>query len=81
VFCILTCNLPGLIMRITICKASTNKLKIHSSLCPHCISLFLYEISVINCDYSGKIGLVKKILILVLILKIFPNSCLHLALN
>jgi hypothetical protein len=31
-----------------------------------------------NCDYSEKIGLVEKILILVLILGIYPNSNLKL---
>jgi hypothetical protein len=31
--------------------------------------------SVINCDYNEKIGIVKNILLLILILKIFPNFC------
>jgi hypothetical protein len=33
---------------------------------------------VINYDYSEKIGLVEKTLILILSLKIFPNSCLEI---
>jgi hypothetical protein len=35
----------------------------------------------ISCEYSEKIGLVEKIVILFLIYKIFPNSCLKLISN
>jgi hypothetical protein len=33
---------------------------------------------VINCDYSENVGIIEKILILILILKSIPNSCLEL---
>jgi hypothetical protein len=37
--------------------------------------------SVINCGYCETVGLLEKILFLVLILKMFPNSCLCLVLT
>lgn len=37
--------------------------------------------TLMNCDYSEKIGLVEKILIFVSVLRIFPNSRLSLILD